>query len=168
MTYRGTKFRSTLEANWAATFDHLGWYWWYEPEAVKIDKEPYLCDFFLPYQRVWCEVKGPHDERIRKPGALQKALRPDPWDVWRPIVVILRPPGPGDTCVWEAVDDSQQIVVASCPECGHHCFMDWNGVWACRHGCRNGNVNKFWMLDPVCGVYWPGELEFVRARRESL
>lgn len=30
-TYRGVRFRSRLEARWAAFFDKMGWMWTYEP-----------------------------------------------------------------------------------------------------------------------------------------
>jgi hypothetical protein len=170
MFYKGIQFRSTLEADWAATMDSLDWYWQYEPIAVRLTKEgiAYLCDFYLPNQRVWCEVKGPHDERLEKTAAFYRALEPDPWDVTRPLVVILRAAGPGDAAVWEGVDSSHNIVITTCPECTNHGFMDYNGVWACRQGCRNGGENKFWTLsrDGISGaLYWPGELAFFRAPR---
>jgi hypothetical protein len=41
--YRGTMFRSRLEARWAAFFDLLGWEWVYEP----IDGHGYVPDFAL-------------------------------------------------------------------------------------------------------------------------
>jgi hypothetical protein len=164
-TYNGVRFRSTLEADWAATFDTLGWYWQYEPVAVETaGGEPYLCDFHLPTQRVWCEVKGPHNERIEKVRGFHRTLDADPWDIEKPLVVILRPAGPGNVAAWEPVIPDQHIVLATCPECGHHCFMDFNGIWACRRGCRNGGENKFWKLDGGA-LYWPGELLFTRAPR---
>jgi len=42
-TYRGARFRSRLEARWAAFFDLLGWRWEYEP----IDLDGYIPDFIL-------------------------------------------------------------------------------------------------------------------------
>jgi hypothetical protein len=100
--YKGTLFRSTLEADWAATFDGLGWYWNYEPEAIELpDGTRYRPDFWLPAQKIWCEVKGPHNERITKPLALQEALGYEGFEWAQDLVVILRPPGPGETAVWE-------------------------------------------------------------------
>jgi hypothetical protein len=165
MSYRGTRFRSTLEADWAATFDSLGWHWEYEPIAVQLaGGGAYLCDFHLPTQRVWCEVKGPHDERLDKTHAFYRQLDPDPWDIVRPLVVILRAAGPGDVATWHGVSEDQEIVVATCPECQHHCFMDYNGIWACRRGCRNGGENKFWRLDGGA-LYSSGCIHFSRAPR---
>jgi hypothetical protein len=167
MEYNGTKFRSTLEADWAATFDTLRWHWQYEPVAVKtVVGEAYLCDFHLPNQRVWCEVKGPHNERLDKVRDFYETVEPDPWDIEKPLVVILRPAGPGNVAMWEPVAREQHIVLATCPECLHHCFMDYNGVWACRRGCRNGGENKFWTLGDGA-LYWPGEIRFARTPRSG-
>ncbi|MDP9144408.1 MAG: hypothetical protein M3N43_06890 [Actinomycetota bacterium] len=65
--YAQTLFRSTLEADWAATLDHLAIAWEYEPEAVQLPSgDYYRPDFYLPEMATWLEVKGPHDERIDK------------------------------------------------------------------------------------------------------
>lgn len=42
-TYRGTLFRSRLEARWAAFFDEMDWPWEYEP----FDADGYIPDFAL-------------------------------------------------------------------------------------------------------------------------
>lgn len=54
-TYNGVRFRSRLEARWAAFFDLLDWPWLYEP----IDLAGYIPDFILPLKsgRVLVEVK---------------------------------------------------------------------------------------------------------------
>lgn len=52
--YNGIQFRSRLEARWAATFDHLGWEWIYEP----IDLPGWMPDFCL-----WV----PPNEQISRP-----------------------------------------------------------------------------------------------------
>lgn len=41
--YRNTRFRSRLEARWAAVFDLLGWRWSYEP----VDLAGYIPDFLV-------------------------------------------------------------------------------------------------------------------------
>lgn len=160
--YRGTLFRSTLEADWAAMFDRLDWYWEYEPVALKLpDGTNYRADFRLPSQRVWAEVKGPHNERISKPVALQAGLGHDEWEWGADLVVILRPPGPGEAAQWHGVYGHQDIVIALCPECEHYGFMDYNGLWSCRRHLKLGK-NKFWN-QPGGGLFWPGDLGFVRA-----
>jgi hypothetical protein len=127
MTYHGVKFRSTLEADWAATFDSLGWYWEYEPVALDLGQgRRYLCDFRLPHQRVWCEVKGPHNERIEKAKALDNATDD--------LVVILRPSGPGGIANWESVV-GRYVAIHYCPTCAQWSFISPADNWICRRGC---------------------------------
>jgi hypothetical protein len=168
MRYRGTQFRSTLEADWAATFDELRWYWEYEPLAIELkDGSIYRPDFFLPSQRVWCEVKGPHNERIKKTIQLHEALEYDEWTWGNDLVVVLRPPGPGERAQWEGAGEGQDIVIVLCPECEHHGFMDMTGAWSCRrHLRRRKEPNKFWQADDG-GLWYPGELAFKRAPRKQ-
>lgn len=53
-TYEGTRFRSRLEARWAAFFDAIGWRWIYEP----FDADGYIPDFLIPGTRpLLVEVK---------------------------------------------------------------------------------------------------------------
>lgn len=166
MWFEGVRFRSTLEADWAATLQSWDVHWQYEPEAVRIDQKlSYLPDFWLPSIRVWAEVKGPLDERMDKPRALQAALERDhrdEWDFTCPQVVILRPSEHG-RAVWENACERQDIVVVACPNCQHFGFMDYAGAWRCRRYCTN-KTNKFWN-EPGGGIWWPGELSFVRAPR---
>lgn len=59
MTYKGIKFRSKLEAQWAKFFDSYGIKWCYEPEGFKFsDGTTYLPDFYLPESKSFFEVKG--------------------------------------------------------------------------------------------------------------
>ena len=55
--YKGTAYRSRLEAKWANFFDALGVKHWYEPEAVETIYGGYLPDFWLPQVCLWAEVK---------------------------------------------------------------------------------------------------------------
>jgi len=168
-TYRGTRFRSRLEADWAATFDSFGWHWEYEPVALEVGGHAYLPDFRLPSQKTWAEVKGPDDERLEKAIALAHELETqrwaaDEWEMTRQQIVILRPAGPGDTCMWDNALYQHDMVIICCPECHHFGWMDYAGVWRCPRGCRNGGENKFWSL-PGGDIFWPGELPFKRAPR---
>lgn len=54
-TYNGVRFRSRLEARWAAFFDLCEWGWEYEP----VDGETWTPDFAVngAYGRIWVEVK---------------------------------------------------------------------------------------------------------------
>lgn len=168
--YRGTRFASTLEADWAATFDSLNWYWEYEPVALTVGAGiSYRPDFWLPTLRTWCEVKGPHNERLDKTRSLAHACRMEeiPEDEWRlthNLVVILRPPSRGDGCMWENPLEGVDMVIVACPECRECGWMDYVGIWRCPRGCRNGGENKFWKL-PGGDLFRPGDLRFVRAPR---
>jgi hypothetical protein len=178
LVYRGVQFRSSLEADWAATFDSLDWTGWeYEPVAVEVEGQAYLCDFHLPNQRVWCEVKGPHDEGLHKTRALYRALEPDPWNVTRPLVVVLRA-AQADLAIWEGVSPAQDLVIAKCPECQHFGWLDTRGAWACRWsygGCNRGTGGTWWQKSHYRsgdfvgrnfeGCYYYGHLPFVSAPR---
>lgn len=153
--YSGVKFASTLEADWAATFDSLGMSWSYEPIALKLsDGQIYRCDFWLRAQRVWCEVKGPHDLRIDKPYKLWEDVGRDE-DDWRaPLVVIGREPE-GRWAVVERADGSP-VGIEECGRCANHTFIDLDGPWQCR-------VCGFWE-ERVGGC---SPVEFVRTYRSS-
>lgn len=78
-TYSGVLFRSTLEADWAATLDHYGIVWQYEPEAVQLPSGTYYRpDFYLPELTTWLEVKGWHNERLDKAQELASAVQCSP------------------------------------------------------------------------------------------
>lgn len=54
-----TAFRSTLEADWAATLDYMSVPWTYEPRTLRLPSgNRYVPDFWLPEIRTWLEVKG--------------------------------------------------------------------------------------------------------------
>lgn len=55
-TYKGTTFRSTLEASWAIMFDRLEWIWVYEPFRLK----GWVPDFLIA-GKILVEIK-PNDE----------------------------------------------------------------------------------------------------------
>lgn len=76
--YRGTVFRSALEASWAATLDSLGLTWEYEPETVTLPSGTrYIPDFRLPQIGVWLEVKGDGVPRVEKAMEFGQSLRCD-------------------------------------------------------------------------------------------
>jgi hypothetical protein len=169
MKYRGENFRSSLEADWAATFESLDMHWTYEAEGLQVDRKVnYLPDFWLPTQRVFAEVKSPTNERMHKPHQMQRAFHRAHEDISLaytcPLVVILRPAEKG-TAMWEGALDEQQPVIVLCPSCQHFGFMDFNGPWRCRRQCVNTR-NKFWTL-PGGDIFWPGEITFVRAPRSG-
>jgi len=64
--YSGVRFRSRLEARWAALFDYYSILWVYEPDVFKTPSGRYLPDFLLPEIGAYVEVK---------PGALMFDFR---------------------------------------------------------------------------------------------
>jgi hypothetical protein len=54
--YKGTQFRSRLEARWACFFDLAGWHWEYEP----IDLKGWSPDFFVKFYCGHSECRGFH------------------------------------------------------------------------------------------------------------
>lgn len=134
LEYAGTRFRSSLEADWAATFDMLGWTWSYEPAgyAAVGDGVSYLPDFHLPAQRLWAEVKGPHDHRLNKPAWLAANLAIDPLNMNTPAVAVLRAPGPGRTARWQHDAAPYTLALAECPQCEYATFTYPRGDFRCR------------------------------------
>lgn len=62
--YKGIKFRSKLEAQWAKFMDRICMKWIYEPEGYEFeDGTKYLPDFYLPDAEQYLEVKGVMDDR---------------------------------------------------------------------------------------------------------
>ena len=159
--YRGVTFRSTLEGDWAKNLDAMNLVWEYEPEGVKLsNRQNYRCDFYLPRVTTWMEVKGPHDERIDKPGQLQDdclhapgcesgspgqvfagpsnsscACRFGPEFPWR-LVVVARSANSGKLTFeasHSALAPDQDIVILRCPVCNQYSFTDVSrGARACR------------------------------------
>lgn len=77
--YKGSRFRSRLEARWAVFFDTLGVVWEYEREGFELEGVGrYLPDFWLPHLEAWFEVKGArmNDKDYSKVRALADSHRP--------------------------------------------------------------------------------------------
>jgi hypothetical protein len=73
--YKGTQFRSRLEARWSIFFDELGIRWDYEPKSFNLGGLWYLPDFWLPEFKSWIEIKGvyPNSEEKLKAIRLQRS-----------------------------------------------------------------------------------------------
>lgn len=71
--YDQTWFRSSLEADWAATMHSLSLEWLYEPEKFRLPENGwYLPDFYLPKIGTWIEVKGENVPRVEKARELAR------------------------------------------------------------------------------------------------
>ncbi|MFD9630120.1 PDDEXK family nuclease [Streptomyces violascens] len=147
--YRGTQFRSLLEACWAATLDSLGIIWEYEPETLELGSGArYLPDFHLTDIGVWIEVKGPGIPRIEKAYELGRMLachcKPASCDCRWPggeMVIIGHPPRPLDVWNDEAYSHWPGRAKAKLAR-GHGGFVHWTSTrqinsWMTRcSGCR--------------------------------
>jgi hypothetical protein len=134
-TYSGTRFRSVLEANWACTLDSLGITWQYEPEPYELPSgEKYAPDFWLPTQRIWLEVKGPHGKRLNKTRELDAVLAAE-FGTWEtPYVVVGGPPTNGEITL--QAPDNNPVHILECGQCQHFTIMRENCAWLCRI-CRH-------------------------------
>lgn len=125
--YRGTHFRSRLEAKWAAFFDLVGWPWQYEP----IDLNGYIPDFVLPlYKPIVVEVKP--ELYLQQLFQHRKRIEDSGWDKEAMIVG-------ADTFQNEFEDAAIGILWER-----HH-ERDVSGNWACSifHKCTKCNSWSF-------------------------
>lgn len=183
--YRGTQFRSLLEASWAATLDSLNITWEYEPETFDLPSGArYLPDFHLPEIGTWLEVKGPGIPRIEKAFELGKVLACDcgarscacTWPGGE-MVIVGHPPKPLDPWNderyrhWPSVAKSKLVR-------RHGGFVRWtstrrhNSWMTCCSGCARTSWIEGARLHrcPACGARPEGRLyrdfengfEFVR------
>ncbi len=170
--YRGIKYRSRLEANWAKWFDTYRIVYVYEPEGFNVDGNCYLPDFHLPELKTVFEVKGILDNTdLVKLGsfaplaakygittilgytAVGESLavcRPTPQQYFsNPYTV---PPTEGGA-IWPNIDEfriEDNVQPAKCRYCGHVFFrdmLDWFGCQYC--GKSDGDhhiigINEFW------------------------
>jgi hypothetical protein len=68
--YRGTNFRSRLEAQWAAFFDLIRWSWVYEP----FDTDNWIPDFLIQGEAPFLVEVGPCISRVDYVDKATKAL----------------------------------------------------------------------------------------------
>lgn len=140
--YRGTTFRSALEASWAATLDTLGVTWEYEPETITLPSGArYVPDFRLPEIGAWLEVKGPGVPRVEKAFEFGESLSCDcprirgikhcscRWPGGE-LVLVGNPPRPIDP--WsDGYEDSNPYVMRNLMR-RHPGFMSWKSTRASR------------------------------------
>ncbi|SRR6266566_9594616 len=152
--YRGVHYRSTLEADWAATLYHLGITYEYETEAYDTPEGPYSPDFWLPAQRVWLEVKGPHNGRVNKAEAFANLLAvaheqfgsideqgTSWWEIQpdRPILVLGMPSRSGllRLRAMPPFGSGDDVGFACCPTCGHWTIVVAYQPCICRVCLKN-------------------------------
>jgi hypothetical protein len=131
--YRGTQFRSKLEARWAEFFDLIGVVWQYEPEGYTNGKVCYLPDFWLDFVHsrgnpggVFFEVKP----KKATPDELAKALALAE-GTGKTVILSVASPNMFSTEVLDEVqpdgtmDDGLQM--ARCDNCGQCDFGFYSG-----------------------------------------
>lgn len=160
-TYASTRFRSRLEATWAAFFDRLKWRWEYEP----IDLEGYIPDFVVtfPAGPLLVEVKPDfyRHELKRHVAKIQQTS----WDK-EVLIVGTHPSPPVDHRLWRLDWDAAALglmrdlrfghshddrgfagkdgawgpgVLNYCGACESWSLFHHDGMWNCRvHGCVDG------------------------------
>lgn len=145
--YNGIRFRSRLEARYAAFFDELGWPWNYEP----FDLDGYIPDYIIDFEvgPVLFEVKG-FDEEI------EAACLKIEFSGWQKEAVIAA----GDvkhSAIGQILEPHPQVFVWStaelfyCISCGSPSLRAAEGSWRCRAcgaGKRGGNEHVG-ELDPT-------------------
>jgi hypothetical protein len=150
--YKSIRFRSRLEARWAAFFDLIGWRWFYEP----IDLKGYIPDFIIqfPKRQLLVEVKP-----LTAPGPVLKAAKEkiaasgwegrDDGDLESGAALIVGcgvnlDPSQDDACCiadsigwlqdfsW-GVDGYDACYLARCPICRRTFYWNQYTLWNCPH-----------------------------------
>lgn len=142
-TYRGVRFRSRLEARYAAFFDELALPWRYEP----IDLEGYIPDYLLDLEQgpILFEVKGSlEDEAIAKAKIEQSGWTGEAivasGDLTSSRIGTLLESGT-DGFEWGDAD------LFYCISCGQSSIHSGSGSWHCRRcGESDGHIG---VLDPL-------------------
>ncbi len=165
-TYAGVRFRSTLEAEWAATLDSLKIRWQYEPIGLQLPSGTfYRPDFYLPDIATWLEVKGPGVEGLEKTRELAKASAAYPdlagcqcpngcpddlgdcacgsWDAYQLVVIGLAPVGGEITsCLIDPATGAEDYdALFKCGTCSAWWWVGLNmgGSYGCRAHRRGGS-----------------------------
>ena len=136
--YAGVRFRSRLEAKWAAMFDLAEWQWDYEP----LDLDGYVPDYVLRLARdLVVEVKplmqfDPNDDALKQ--AIGKIDHAHP----RGEALIIGA-APSISLGWMRDSDAGWGLATAfwCDECGKRSLCSEHGSWRCRAtGCDSGRA----------------------------
>lgn len=131
--YKGIKFRSRLEARWAAMFDLIGWKWEYEP----VDLAGYIPDFVMTNFKRDTIVEVKSALRVEDLTEHQGKIDRSGWE-GEAIIVGAR--------IWI---ESEDLVIGALKESG----PDWHdcSVTSCSH--NNGRPDLVGMAP--CGMFTP-------------
>jgi hypothetical protein len=107
--YRGTTFRSVLEAQWAAYFDSISCRWRYEPGRARFSGTVWTPDFVIGENlHLVVECKGSHFLRIDKVGKFVLSQR-------RPVLLALED-GRFALCSYPSADEGRFATALSSSE----------------------------------------------------
>lgn len=172
--YHGVQFRSSLEANWAATLDSLNIEWEYEPKTFTLPSgEGYLPDFYLPKLGTWIEVKGTGIPRVEKAKDLAGMLACHCHDctctcLWYggQIVLIGHPSRRTEHMRFGTLDwhdaAGGNALLGKCTSCGQNSWVRPRVSLACRY-CHRRNQEGC----DFAHLANSGEVEFRRASGEG-
>ena len=136
--YGQVRYRSSLEADWACTLDHLGiTNREYEPKTFRLlSRRDYTPDFWLPDIGTWIEVKGYGVDREDKARELAGMLLcrcegrcTCQWYGGQIVLIGRSGSQHGHNLTWQ---DALGVntYLSQCPECGHN---SWRRI---RHSLR--------------------------------
>lgn len=168
--YGGTRFRSRLEARWAALFDRAGWRWSYEPN----DFDGYIPDFVLHFRvPLLVEVKplqwdeSESDEEILQAARTKIVHAGIKGEVLALGTSIIPGPYPRIGMLMSVDAETDEVSPWEFAFAFHCDFCDLNSLaaedtsWHCRHrGCYNEYNGRQHL------GHWDLEQDFRRASSE--
>lgn len=158
--YEGVRFRSRLEAKWAAFFDLMGWPWTYEP----FDLEGYIPDFTIDFDRpVLVEVKPYTTTEEICDDPERARVRVDLAAGWAHEVLLVgtkiwdEPCGNGYYTLGLLRDELGRWGKAfpfHCVDCGEPSFAHADAGWHCRRkGCGYGSEHIDVLTQPFAADF---------------
>jgi len=125
--YKGTQFKSRLEADMALVLDRLEIKWEYEPQSFLLPSGThYWPDFYLPELKTYIETKGivtPQVEEVMKEFSI----------LIKGVIILI---GRGVMVFYDGEEGGgygkQQVQLNICSKCKKVCFTGMAGSYACR------------------------------------
>lgn len=145
--YKGTTFRSRLEARCAKLLDQLQTEWKYESKAFILANGKELWpDFFLPELDTWLEVKGViKEEDISNYTIFAREIKTEAVLLSKERGVWLTSSKRFEDYIWIGngeVITIQKLLLGKCIKCGVYFFFGEDGSFACRKCGFNDKHNR--------------------------
>lgn len=147
-TYRGTRFRSRLEARWAVFFDLVEWSWVYEP----IDAGGWIPDFLVSGPFPFLVEVGPcitTPEYVAKGAKARTAY---------PTTRTLH--GTGDDGIWIDRPDRWTLITGVTPVYEEPAWRATAGGFWAINGLGEDDDPAFWYRCDECGVLGLGSPDY--------